>query len=312
MIDGQGGRSGSGALDPTIAEFIARYRSKGASDAALGFARGAVIEAMPPSVYRAQALLWTCVRLAKWGEAVALELTPEVLFHPSVIERYLLVGIASESPTLRRTARANLRYLARASKGDLARWPDPTLIRRDTPKPPYGPAEIDGYFSLAAHQPTESRRQRLVALLCLGLGAGLDGVDLRHLCGHHIIERSGGVVVVVSGPRARTVPVLARYQDRLLVAAGHAGERFICGGEAQDRKNVTARLVGKLAGGEDLPRLEVSRLRATWLAEVAARFHIPVLLEVTGLKTSSRLGVLAGDAQESEEPEVVTLFGAWR
>jgi hypothetical protein len=312
MPDSPVGRPGSELLEPAIAEFIARYGSKGASDAALGFARGAVGEAMPRSVHRARALLWTSVRMASWGEDLGLELVPEVLFHPSVIERYLAVGIATESPTLRRTARANLRYLARASRRDLARWPDPTLIRRDHPKPPYAQAEIDGYFSLAAHQPTESRRRRLVALLCLGLGAGLDGVDLRHVRGHHVIERSGGVVVEVTGPRARTVPVLGRYQDRLLRSAGCAGERFICGGEAHNRKNVTANLVGKLAGGEDLVRLEVSRLRATWLAEVAARFHIPVLLEVTGLKTSSRLGVLTADDLPTDEVDVVTLFGAKR
>ena len=115
-----------------------------------------------------------------------------------------------------------------------------------------------------------------------------------------------------SVPRARTVPVLSTYHDRLLEAAGNAGERFICGGELLGRKNVTANLVGKLAGGTDLPRLEVARLRSTWLADVADRVGIGVLLGVSGLRRSSRLSDFAGRGDPPDEATVVSMCGGMR
>jgi len=294
-----------------ITDAIARYRPPGVSAQALVFAQQAVAVARPPSVPRARALLWSSARLAAWGEVVALELVPAVLLHPSVLERFLSTGLETASPTLRRTARSNLRVVARAHP-DVVHHPDPVVIRRDNPKTPYDQRAIDGYFVLAAHQPTAARRGRLTALLCLGLGAGLDGVDLRHTKGCHVVERSGGVLVDVAGPRARTVPVLTAYHDRLLEAAANAGERFICGGEMLGRKNVTTNLVGKLAGGTDLPRLEVARLRATWLAEVADRFGIGVLLGVAGLRRSSRLSDFVGSGEALDEALVVSLCGGAR
>jgi integrase len=294
-----------------IEEVIATYRPVATSAAALAFAQGAVTVARPPSVPRARALLFACTRLATWAEGVALEPSPEVLLHPSVLERFSCSELASASATLRRTARANLRTVARAH-AQVVRHPDPVLIRRDNPKAPYDGRCIDAYFALAAHQSTEARRWRLTALLCLGLGAGLDGVDLRHTKGCHVAERSGGVLVDVPGPRARTVPVLAAYYEALLEAAAFAGERFICGGEQLGRKNVTANLVAKLSGGSDLPRLEVARLRSTWLAEVARRFGIGVLLGVSGLRRSSRLSDFVGGGDLLDEAVVVAMFGGAR
>ena len=215
--------------EQATAAVIDGYRPTGLSEPASAFARSVVFATQPPGPARARALLWACSRLAAWGEGVGLALSPGALFHPSTLERYLATGLVSESATLRRTARANLRFVARAVAVE-ACGPSPAVIGRDDPKAPYAQAEIDAYLALADHQPTEARRQRLSGLVCLGAGAGLVGADLRGINGHHVIERSGGVVVDVCGPRARRVPVLARYQDRLVEAASFAGHRFICGG----------------------------------------------------------------------------------
>jgi hypothetical protein len=297
--------------EQATAAVIDGYRPAGLSESVSAFARSVVCDTQPTSPARARALLWACSRLAAWGEGVGLALSPLVLFHPSTLERYLVTGLVSESATLRRSARANLRFVARAVCPE-ACGPSPEVIGRDGPKAPYRQAEIDGYLALAHHQPTQARRQRLSGLVCLGAGAGLSGPDLRLVTGHHVIERSGGVVVCVEGPRERCVPVLARYQDRLVEAASFAGSRFVCGGESPHRRNVTASLVGKLSGGADLPRLEVSRLRATWLAEQADRFGMAVLLEVSGLKRSSRLGDLVSGFDPPDEAVIVALCGAVR
>jgi hypothetical protein len=45
--------------------------------------------------------------------------------------------------------------------------------------------------------------------------------------GSDIIARSGGVIVEVRSPRARVVPVLARYHEPLLAAAAFAGTGLV-------------------------------------------------------------------------------------
>ena len=74
----------------------------------------------------------------------------------------------------------------------------------------------------------------------------------------------------VTGARPRAVPVLARYHARLLAAARFAGTGLITGGPDPDRRNLTNPLITALDGGSGLPRLDTSRLRATWLAESPA------------------------------------------
>ena len=107
---------------------------------------------------------------------------------------------------------------------------------------------------------------RAAGLVCLGAGAGLIRGDLREVRGTDVACRSGGVIVSVRGARPRTVPVLARYHARLLAAAASAGTGLICGGADPGRRNLTNPLIRALDGGGGLPRLDTSRLRATWLA----------------------------------------------
>ena len=68
---------------------------------------------------------------------------------------------------------------------------------------------------------------------------GIVAGELRHVRGSDVVVRAGGVLVVVAGPRTRPVPVLARYQERLLEAAAFAGEGLIIGGREPGRRNVT-------------------------------------------------------------------------
>jgi hypothetical protein len=56
---------------------------------------------------------------------------------------------------------------------------------------------------------------------------------------------------------------------RLLAAARFAGDTLICGGSDPGHRNITSPLIAALDGGNGLPRLDTSRLRATWLAGCA-------------------------------------------
>ena len=140
-------------------------------------------------------------------------------------------------------------------------------------------ARSPAYLALAAAQPTPARRSRASALVCLGAGAGLIRSDLRNARGTDIVRRSGGVIVDVRGGRApRAVPVLARYHAPLLEAAAFADGNFLTGGTEPERGNITNPLIRSLAGGGGLPALDTSRLRATWLADVAQLIGLPAFM----------------------------------
>jgi len=203
-----------------VAGYIARWRPSPVSPPAAAFARQVVALAGPGGQERAKNLLWAAARLAGYAIPLGLEAAPEVLLHPSVIERFAATA-PGLSPVARRTLRASLRFLARRVVPQLA--PADTPLPRERAKAPYSPAEIAGYLALADAQPTSQRRMRAAGLICLGAGAGLIRADLRDVHGTDVTCRSGGVIVTVSGARPRVVPVLARYRGRLLAAAASAG-----------------------------------------------------------------------------------------
>jgi hypothetical protein len=119
-------------------------------------------------------------------------------------------------------------------------------------------------------------------------------------------------VVTVRGARARTVPVLARYHGPLLAAAAFAGDGLVCGGAEHGRRNLTSRLVASLDGGGGLPRLDTSRLRATWLAGCGELPGLATFMAAAGISCFQRLGDLVAGLQPGSEEEAVRLLGAAR
>jgi hypothetical protein len=153
---------------------------------------------------------------------------------------------------------------------------------------------------------------RAAGLVCLGAGAGLIRADLRQVRGTDISARSGGVIVAVRGGKPRVVPVLARYHQPLLASAAFAGQNLVTGGTDPARHNVTNPLARSLAGGTGLPRLDTSRLRATWLADVAQLIGLATFMNAAGISCSQRLGDIAAGLQPGCEEQAVALLGGQR
>ena len=289
-----------------VAAYIGQWEPSSVSPQAAAFARQVVPLAVPGGRERAKNLLWAAGRLADYAASAGLALEPQVVFHPSVIERFArcapgLTGVA------RRTLRTNQRFIARRAVPQL--YPADVPLPRERAKAPYSPAEIDGFLALASAQPTAERRMRAAGLVCLGAGAGLIRAGLRDVRGSDVLCRSGGVVVQVGGGRARVVPVLARYHARLLAAARFAGTGLICGGADPGRRNITSPLITALDGGGGLPRLDTSRLRATWLAEAAELLGLATFMHAAGISCSQRLGDLVAGLQPGGEADAVRLLG---
>jgi hypothetical protein len=106
--------------------------------------------------------------------------------------------------------------------------------------------------------------------------------------------------------------VLARYHARLLSAAASAGTGLICGGADPGRRNLTNPLIRALDGGGGLPRLDTSRLRATWLADCAELLGLATFMHAAGISCSQRLGDLIAGLEPGSEDEAVRLLGAGR
>jgi hypothetical protein len=117
------------------------------------------------------------------------------------------------------------------------------------------------------------------------------------------------VIVEVSGARARSVPVLYRYHERLLQAAAFAGGRYLIGGRDPDRRNVTDALCAALSTDSSLPRLQAGRLRSSWLVQCARAIGLSAFMQAAGITCSQRLGDLADQLPQATEHELVGLLG---
>jgi hypothetical protein len=297
------------SVDADVRAYIGRWRPSSVSPGAAAFARDVVAKTAPAGRERAKNLLWAAGKLADYGLGLGLEAVPEVLLHPSVAERFTrcapgLSGVA------RRTLRTNLRFTGRRVVPQL--YPADLPLPRERAKEPYSQAEIGGFLALADAQPAMERRMRAAGLVCLGAGAGLIRSDLREVRGTDIVCRSGGVVVTVRGARPRTVPVLARYHARLLSAARFAGHGLVLCGTDPGRRNITNPLISALDGGSGLPRLDTSRLRATWLADCAELLGLATFMHAAGITCSQRLGDLIAGLEPAGEAAAVRLLGAAR
>jgi integrase len=292
-----------------VAAYIGRWEPSSVPPQAAAFARDVIGQVAPEGRERAKNLLWAAGKLADYAASLGLDLVPEVVLHPSVAERFTRCapGLSGVS---RRTLRTNLRFIGRRAVPQL--YPQDLPLPRERSKEPYSAAQIDGYLALADAQPAAGRRMRAAGLVCLGAGAGLIRGDLRGARGRDVACRSGGVVVDVRGTRARTVPVLARYHGPLLAAARFAGTGLICGGTDPGRRNLTNPLITALDGGSGLPRLDTSRLRATWLADCADQLGLATFMHAAGISCSQRLGDLVAGLEPGGEDEAVRLLGAAR
>ena len=95
--------------------------------------------------------------MARFSVPLGLEPVPEVLLHPSVIERFA-ASAPGLSGSARRTLRATLRFLARRVVPALA--PVDAALPRERAKAPCSPAETGGYLARHDVHATEAAEQR--------------------------------------------------------------------------------------------------------------------------------------------------------
>ena len=218
-----------------------------------------------------------------------------------LVTAYVAGPLADSPASTRATARAVLTRIVHRLRPDTA----PERIGYTPIQAPYTPAECAAFARLARNQPTRDRRRALSALVALGLGAGLDGHDLREVAPVHIHEvaltrdRSVLVVQVPGGQRPRTVVMREAYADLLREAidlhnASKRGKNTPLTGNKATRANVgsavTDKAVTATGSGVDI---SAARLRSTWLlACMCAPIPLNVLLCTAGLRSARSLADL--------------------
>ena len=143
-----------------MAAYIQRWQPASVPAQAAAFARDVVAQAGPGGQERAKNLLWAAGKLADWAIGLGLEPVPEVLLHPSVIERFA-AHVPGLTGVTRRTLRTNLRFLARRVVPQLA--PADTPLPRERAKAPYSPGgdrRLSGARRGPAHGGAADARRR--------------------------------------------------------------------------------------------------------------------------------------------------------
>jgi hypothetical protein len=222
-------------------------------------------------------------RLAAWALADGLPLDPEVVLDPDTVERFVAVDV-SGSERSRGTYRAELRrvgpLLTRRAPWETRSAP---LARRQV-APPYTSKELEGLQADSAAQTTQYRARAARALLALGAGAGLDGRWVARVGARDVITKGHSVLVRVGEPSARTVPVLAHWENEVVDLATTAGDEFLVGGRSTSR-NRAGSLAASLVVANGHPKFSASRLRSTWLvSHLAMGTRLPELARAAGLQ----------------------------
>jgi integrase len=192
-----------------------------------------------------------------------------------LVEAYTALGLPGRSAPTKGTYRSVLRKLG----ADRPR-PAPGYVGSVAGRP-YSSAERRELYSMASSQPKQWRRHSALAMIALGLGAGLRAGEISSLRGADVLDGSvavAGRVVVVRPPYAEPLAELA-------TAVGSGGFVFHPEPAVRSYHNFVNDFLANLDRSRSCPPLSVRRLRASYISELFAD-GVPLseILELTGIK----------------------------
>jgi integrase len=228
--------------------------------------------------------------LARFAESRGVPAGREFLLDYDVIEAFCVAGLPGRASSTRGTYRSALYRLAVAVHGGPGQRPAPFAGAKAPP--PYSPGERAELAAVAAARRDPAARASALAMVVFGIGAGLRPGELVALRGGDVFRRGRQVMVRVSGPGTRVVPVTAGYAGRAWQLARRAGSDFVFrpGPADRDYKNFVANFARGLTADPGAPALSVRRARSTFVCgHLAAGTPVGVLLEVTGIAEAGSL-----------------------
>lgn len=197
---------------------------------------------------------------------------------PELLEAFCRLGLAGRASSTKGTYRSVLRSL-----GGPGRPVPATPFSGSPAKTPYSARERAELLSVAASQRSHQRRSSAIALLALGIGAGLRAGELAAAVGDDVMTERGGVSVQVGG---RAVPVSGPYTKILTQQAKAAGPSYLfCpGGAERSYKNFVNNFCYGLVADPAAPRFSSGRARSSFICDhLAAGAPLRALLYISGI-----------------------------
>lgn len=205
----------------------------------------------------------------------------------AAINAYVITGLFDVNEGTAATYTSRLRRLAKHANPSLDAVPQPSSFSYTSVHAPYTAAEEAAIRRVALRQRRPKTRRELCILVGLGGGAGLSPTDLRFLRAHHIVDH-GDEGIEVNVPSGRRVMVRRPYEE--VVRAGLTGlaPKALVLGTKPTRRNITSGVLESAEIFDDVPSVDMARLRTTWLTWLIGRpVPLRVILDAAGL-TSAR------------------------
>ncbi len=231
--------------------------------------------------------------LVYWAEQTGRNINPDQLLDHDLIDYYADSALQNLAVATRIGRRSDLH---RTAKGRAGRNVG-TRPKREKANvsPPYTPDEVDALLLWADRQPSPKRARSMLALLVLGLGAGLGPSDIAGVAGTDVRRdpATGAVSADVTGARPRTVTFLERYEENALHLAATAGQHWIVNPDVDFTPRTRSALIitnqiNEAYTTTDAPRLSVARCRVTWTCHhLAAGTRLDVIATAAGYKDAN-------------------------
>ncbi len=201
-----------------------------------------------------------------------------VLGDPDVIEAFLSAGIPRAKSSTRGTYRSVL--------GGHTKGQGSIGYRGSLGAPRYSPGELTELISIGRSQCTKAKRSSSLAMLALGIGAGLSVSELTGTRFGDLAISANRVTVAVTGLRVRVVPVTPPF-DEILAGLDIDPEGFCFrGGPAQrDYKNFVTGFASSLVAEPASVRFSMPRARASFVCHhLQSGTGLVELLVISGIK----------------------------
>jgi integrase len=205
----------------------------------------------------------------------------EVAQLPELAEVFVVAGLPGRAPSTKGTYRSVLRSLGGSGRPGLA-----TPFSASPARAPYTARERAELWAVAGAQRSGWRRGSALAVLALGLGAGLRAGELAAATGDDVIVGRAGVAVRAGGEGGRVVPVSGPYATKLAGLAKQAGtgHLFCPGGADRSYRNFVNNFCYTLEADPAAPPLSSGRARSSFICDhLAAGTPLTELLYISGV-----------------------------
>jgi hypothetical protein len=230
--------------------------------------------------------------------------------HDDAIDQFYLRGMSDLGGRTKNDYRSLLHRLAARVSPEAALARSVSRGRNDV-RPGYTSVQeaVIRRVSLA-HRPGETRR-RLCGLVGFSGGGGIDSQDFRWLRGRNVEVRDDGIHVQTEGPKARHVVIRRSYEPLVLVAIENVKPDDLIINLSVNKANPAAQVIAEAQLFDDVPHIEVRRLRTTWISwAITQRIPLNVILEATGLKSAGTLIDMVSYLPKSDDTSLLRDGGA--